>query len=104
MAKVKNPFAMDPRLVETLVRKNPIYKGKMVNFCVDDIRLPNGHSATREYLDHPGAVAVVPFLDRQRWSWCANTAIPQASHPESRESSTGESPLICVKRERGDRL
>lgn len=53
----------DRRLVETLVRKNPIYRGKSVDFCVDEILLPNGSTATREYLDHPGAVGVLPFLD-----------------------------------------
>jgi len=56
--KTKNDF----HLVEKLVRKNPIYHGKMVNFCVDEILLPNGQTATREYLDHPGAVGVVPFI------------------------------------------
>jgi len=53
----------DVRLIETMVRKNPVYRGKSVDFCVDEIRLPDGRSAVREYLDHPGAVGVVPFLD-----------------------------------------
>ena len=41
----------DARLIETLVRKNPVYRGKSVDFCVDEIRLPDGRMAVREYLD-----------------------------------------------------
>lgn len=55
-------FALDPRLVEKRVKKNTVYVGKAVDFCVDDVSLPNGGRATREYLDHPGAVAAVPVL------------------------------------------
>lgn len=51
-------------MVETRVRKRLIYKGNAVDFYNDIVRLPDGNKATREYLGHPGAVAVVPFLDR----------------------------------------
>ena len=55
-------FAADPKLVEKRVKKNVVYKGKVLDFCCDEIELPNGQRATREYLDHPGAVGVVPVL------------------------------------------
>lgn len=55
-------FALDPRLVEKRVKKNTVYVGKALDFCVDDVELPDGARATREYLDHPGAVGVVPIL------------------------------------------
>ena len=42
------------------------YKGKAVGFRSDEILLPNKKKAVREYLDHPGAVAVIPFLDSPR--------------------------------------
>ncbi|MBI4055104.1 MAG: NUDIX hydrolase [Elusimicrobia bacterium] len=38
-----------------------LYHGT-VDFYADQIRLPNGKRAVREYLGHPGAVAVLPFL------------------------------------------
>ncbi len=57
-------MAADQRLVEKLVRKNRLYKGRAVNFRVDEVRLPNGKRAVREFLDHPGAVAAVPFLNK----------------------------------------
>ena len=52
----------DKHLIEKLVRKNPVYRGNSVDFCVDEILLHNGRKAVREYLDHPGAVGVVPKL------------------------------------------
>ncbi|HAN04839.1 MAG TPA: ADP-ribose pyrophosphatase [Elusimicrobia bacterium] len=33
-----------------------------VNFRADTVTLPNGKKATREFVDHPGAVAVLPVL------------------------------------------
>lgn len=61
-SKKKGFFALDPRLVEKRAKKNTVYVGKAIDFCVDDVILPNGRKGTREYLDHPGAVAVVPVL------------------------------------------
>lgn len=41
------------------VRKKTVYRGRAVNFCVDTVRLPNRQMATREYVSHPGAAAVI---------------------------------------------
>ncbi len=45
-----------------LTSKN-IFHGRVINLCVDEIELPNGHTSTREYLDHRGAVAVIAVTD-----------------------------------------
>ena len=52
------------KLREKTYKKNRIYNGKAINFCKDDIVLPNGNKAIREYIDHPGAVAIVPFINK----------------------------------------
>ena len=52
------------KLKEKVYKKNRIYTGKAINFCRDEIVLPNGNKAIREYIDHPGAVAVVPFINK----------------------------------------
>ena len=52
------------KLKEKVYKKNKIYNGKAINFCKDDIILPNGNKAIREYIDHPGAVAIVPFINK----------------------------------------
>jgi len=48
---------------EKFIRNTVLYRGRAVGFRSDEVLLPNGKKAMREYLDHPGAVAVVPFLD-----------------------------------------
>lgn len=56
---------MPKNFVETVIRRRPVHKGRAINFYVDKVRLPDGKAATREYVDHPGAVAVVAFRDSQ---------------------------------------
>ena len=41
-------------------------KGSFLEVRRDDVRLPDGSHATREYVVHPGAVAIVPLLDDGR--------------------------------------
>lgn len=36
-----------------------IYNGKVISLQVDDVTLPNGKSAKREIVKHPGAVAII---------------------------------------------
>ena len=48
---------------ERSLKRGMIYSGKAVNFRVDTVRLPDGKTATREFMDHPGAVAVLPLLE-----------------------------------------
>ncbi|MCG2726998.1 MAG: NUDIX hydrolase [Elusimicrobia bacterium] len=50
------------KLLEKNLKSKKIFTGKAVGFNVDTIKLPNGKTATREYLTHPGAVAVLPIL------------------------------------------
>jgi ADP-ribose pyrophosphatase len=40
--------------------ERPIFKGKVVDLRVEEVRLPNGRTATLELVRHPGAAAVVP--------------------------------------------
>jgi 8-oxo-dGTP pyrophosphatase MutT (NUDIX family) len=41
-----------------------VYDGRVLTFKVDQVRLPNGHMAMREVVDHPGAV-VIAALDAE---------------------------------------
>ena len=52
----------DAHLIETRVSSEPVYEGKLLHVRRDDVRLPDGSLATREYIVHPGAVLVVPVL------------------------------------------
>lgn len=46
--------------LEKEYKKKTIYKGKAIAFRCDEVILPNGKKATREFMDHPGASAVLP--------------------------------------------
>lgn len=41
-----------------------IYEGKIINLRVDTVAFPNGRTGTREVVEYPGAVAVVPVNER----------------------------------------
>jgi ADP-ribose pyrophosphatase len=40
-----------------------VYDGKLLKVHSDTVRLPDGTEGLREYIRHPGAVAVVPLFD-----------------------------------------
>lgn len=54
---------MNQKLEEVFQENELSYKGNFLDFRRDRVILPNGKSATREYLKHPGAVAALPLLD-----------------------------------------
>jgi ADP-ribose pyrophosphatase len=50
-------------LSEHFVSGGLVYDGALLKVRRDLVRLPDGHQAVREYIRHPGAVAVVPLFD-----------------------------------------
>jgi ADP-ribose pyrophosphatase len=50
----------------TLVSSERLYTGRVVNLDRDSVRFPDGSEGTLEMFRHPGASAVVPFLDEPR--------------------------------------
>lgn len=93
---------VDSRLGERLVSRRTVWRGQAVNFRVDTVKLPDGKRATREYLDHPGAAGVVPFVDKK-----TIVLVRQCRHPVGEVTlelpagklDAGESPLACLRRE-----
>jgi len=53
-------------LFEKPLKRRKVFSGAAVNFRADTIRLPDGKTATREFMDHPGAVAILPVLSDGR--------------------------------------
>lgn len=47
------------KLTETTLKKNYIYRGKIVNLRCDDALLPDGVPCKREMVEHPGGAAVL---------------------------------------------
>ena len=50
-------------LKETRIDTALMYDGNFIRVCKDNVRLPDGKTSTREYITHPGAVAVLAILD-----------------------------------------
>ncbi|MCA9766630.1 MAG: NUDIX hydrolase [Carnobacterium sp.] len=46
---------------EETIKSDCIYKGKITEYWVDEVLLPNGKKSTRELVKHAGAVAIMPF-------------------------------------------
>ena len=56
----------DAHLFERRTGSQTLHRGNFLELRRDDVGLPDGSHATREYVVHPGAVAVVPLLDDGR--------------------------------------
>lgn len=49
-------------MTEQLLESNTPFEGRLVNVRVDRVRLPSGRETTREVVEHPGAVAILPVM------------------------------------------
>jgi ADP-ribose pyrophosphatase len=52
-----------PALLEKQLGSQEVFKGAFLHAFRDQVLLPNGVSACREYVVHPGAVMVIPLLE-----------------------------------------
>jgi ADP-ribose pyrophosphatase len=53
----------DPELDEHYISNERVFSGRLLKVELDHVKLPNGSESTREYIRHPGAVAIVPVLE-----------------------------------------
>ncbi|MHA0855525.1 NUDIX hydrolase [Paenibacillus sp. CMAA1364] len=59
----KNIMNRSSSLDEITISTQPIFEGKIITLQVDTVRLPDGNTATREVVRHPGAVAVLAIYN-----------------------------------------
>lgn len=50
---------------ETEVSSRVVFEGALLKVNVDEVRLPDGRQAVREYIRHPGASMMLAFVDEQ---------------------------------------
>ena len=50
-------------LTEKTVSKRTVYEGRILRLRVDEALLPNGKTATREVIEHPGGVCVAALTE-----------------------------------------
>lgn len=95
-------MADDEHLKESLVRSEPVWRGRLLDVRRDTVALPDGAHATREYIVHPGAVMVVPLLPDGRLLMERQYRYPMGrvmlEFPAGKLDA-GEAPFACAVRE-----
>ena len=89
-------------LKETRLDTELMYEGDFIQVRKDKVRLPDGAVSSREYINHPGAVAVLAILDNgnlvmeRQYRYA-----PQREFIElpAGKIDQGEDILVCAKRE-----
>jgi ADP-ribose pyrophosphatase len=98
---------VDRDLRERLISSRTEFEGRLVSLRVDEVELADGTRTTREVVDHPGAVAIVPFLPDGRV-----VLIRQHRHAAGQVLwelpagilEPGESPEQCAHRELAEEI
>ncbi|MDR2016732.1 MAG: NUDIX hydrolase [Burkholderiales bacterium] len=98
-----NDNALDNNaLCETVVDSAVVFDGKLLHVRSDTVRLPNGHTTTREYVCHPGAALIVPVFDDGRLLLERQFRYPSRTvfiEFPAGKLDPGEAPLVTAQRE-----
>ena len=91
-----------PDFTETTVDSEKVFDGVLLHVRKDTVRLPNGHTSTREYVAHPGAATVLAFVDERTLLLERQYRCPLRQHfieLPAGKIDPGEAPLDTAKRE-----
>ncbi len=89
-------------LIEKPMSQDYKYKGKIVNMRVDEALLPNGQTALREVVEHPGGVCVAALTDERELLFVRQFRYPYGEvvcELPAGKLERGEDPLVAGKRE-----
>ena len=93
----------DKTLVEKKISSEPVFDGVLLHVMKDEVELPNGHKAVREWIRHPGASAVIPLLPDNQIIFVRQFRYPVGQVtlevPAGKLDKVGEDPIECAKRE-----
>jgi len=87
---------------ESTLSSKTVYRGSLLQVLEDEVRLPDGKTARREYVRHPGAVMMVPMLDPQTVVLVRQFRYPLGRHfyeIPAGKIDRGEEPLESARRE-----
>jgi ADP-ribose pyrophosphatase len=87
---------------EHTISSKTVYRGGLLHVLEDTVRLPDGKTAVREYIRHPGAVMMVPLLDDRTVLLVRQFRYPVARHLieiPAGKMEPGEEPLETARRE-----
>ncbi len=90
-------------LEEKQLSSNYLFKGRIINLRQDTALLPNGNTATREVVEHPGGVCVAALTDKDELLFVKQWRYPYMEEtleiPAGKRDRQDEDPLECGKRE-----
>ncbi len=93
----------DKNLVEKKISSKKVFDGVLLHVFKDEVELPNGHHAPREWIKHPGASAVIPLLPDNQIILVRQFRYPVGKItleiPAGKLDIPGEDPIDCAKRE-----
>lgn len=94
---------MDEALIETGIASENIFDGNLLHVRRDTVKLPNGKTATREWIKHPGASSVIPMLEDGSVILVKQYRYPVGKItlevPAGKLDAPDEDPLVCAERE-----
>jgi ADP-ribose pyrophosphatase len=94
--------AVQADFTETGVSSQLAYDGGLLKVKRDEVRLPDGASAWREYVLHPGAVMILAFVDERTILLERQYRYPKQRHfieLPAGKLEPGEDPLETARRE-----
>lgn len=87
---------------ETPLHSTTLYSGKIIRLRRDEVRLENGHTTTREVVEHNGGIAVAALTDRDELLMVRQLRYPYGKEllevPAGKREGT-EDPLLGGQRE-----
>lgn len=93
----------DKNLVEKKISGERVFDGVLLHVNKDEVELPNGHTAIREWIEHPGASSIIPLLPDNQIILVRQFRYPVGKVtlevPAGKLDKTGEDPIECAKRE-----
>jgi ADP-ribose pyrophosphatase len=99
---VAKPPEFSADFTETTVSSERVYDGRLLKVRRDEVRLPDGHAAAREYVEHPGAVMMLAFVDDATILLERQYRYPKRRHfieLPAGKLEQGEPPLATARRE-----
>ncbi len=91
-----------PDFTEKPLTTRLVYDGQLLKVCEDTVRLPDGKIARREWIQHPGAVVMIPMLDARTVLLERQFRYPLQRHfyeLPAGKIEPGEGPLETAQRE-----
>ena len=89
-------------LKESMITTEVVYKGDFLDVRRDEVLLPNGEIGIREWINHPGAVVIIPILPNgeialiKQFRYAAESEFIELP---AGKLDKGEEPKACALRE-----